>query len=134
MYFKCFNRVFRTDAFKSLCLQLEVVSSSHRIDTANNSTGLDTTNNTTRLEEVHDTSTGQNGDITITEEELNLFPSLIPKRERERQQSIRSSKSIKVSSTGKKFSRQRRPPVGSLGKLVRVNNIAQNNGLSQVIF
>ena len=108
-----FNRVFRTDAFKSLCLRLEVVSSSHRIDTANDST--------TKLE-AHDTVAGQNGDITITEEEeLNLFPSLMPKQER--QQSIRSGKTIKLPSTSKKFGRQRRPPVGSLGKLVTMNRI-----------
>ena len=78
--------------------------------------------NTSKLE-AYDTSSVQNGDITITEEEeLNLFPSLIPKRER--QQSIRSSKSIKLPSTGKKFSKPRRPPVGSLGKLVTINGIA----------
>lgn len=101
------GRIFRTDAFKSLCLQLEAVSSSHRIHTTN----------TTRSE-VCDTSTVQNGDITITEEEeLNLFPFLGPKQER--QPSIRSNKSIKLPSvtTGIKFGRPKRPPVGSLGNL-----------------
>ena len=78
------------------------------------------TTDTTRSE-VHDTGTVQNGDITITkEEELNLFPFLGPKQER--QPSIRSSKSIKLSSvtTGTKFGRPKRPPVGSFGKLVMV--------------
>ena len=110
MFLSVFNRIFRTDAFKSLCLQLEAVSSSHRIHTTN----------TTRSE-VCDTSTVQNGDITITEEEeLNLFPFLGPKQER--QPSIRSNKSIKLPSvtTGIKFGRPKRPPVGSLGKLVMV--------------
>lgn len=93
---------------------MDVVNSSHHIDTANDST--------TKLE-VHDIGTGQNGDITITEEEeLNLFPSLIPKQER--QQSIRSSKTTKLpSTTSKKFGRQRRPPVGSLGRLVTANRV-----------
>ena len=103
--------MFRTDAFKSLCLRLEVVSSSHRMHT-----------DKPAKSEVHDTSIVQNGDITITEEEeLNLFPSLIAKRER--QQSIKSSKSIKLPLTAKKFSRQKRPPVGCLGKLVTMNEM-----------
>ena len=110
MYLTVFNRIFITDACKSLCLQLEAVSSSHHIHTTN-----------TRRLEVHDTGTIQNGDITITEEEeLNLFPFLGPKQER--QPSIRSSKSIKLPSvtTGTKFGRPKRPPVGSFGKLVMV--------------
>jgi len=72
--------------------------------------------------DVHDTSITQNGDITITEEEeLNLFPSLNTKQER--QQSLKSSKSIRLPSTGKKFSRQKRPPVGCLGKLATMNKM-----------
>lgn len=114
-------RVFRTDAFKSLCLRLEAVSSSHRMHTSN----------TTKLE-AHDTGTVQNGDITITEEEeLNLFPSLIPKQER--QQSIRSSKSIKLPSTSRKLGRPKRPPVGSLGKLVTANRVTLHSS-NYVIF
>jgi len=108
----CFNRVFRTDAFKSLCLKFEAVSSSHHIPKSN----------TTTLE-THDTI--QNGDITITEEEeLNLFPSLMPMQER--QQSVRSSRSIKVPSIGKKYGKPKRPPVGSLGKLVAVNEMTSH--------
>ena len=110
MYLSVFNKIFRIDACKSLCLQLEAVSSSHHIHTTN----------TTRSE-VHDTSTVQNGDITITkEEELNLSAFLGPKQER--QPSLRSSKSIKLPSvtTGTKFGRPKRSPVGSFGKLIMV--------------
>ena len=59
--------------------------------------------------------------ITITEEEeLNLFPFFGPKQER--QPSLRSSKSITLPSviTNTKLGRPKRPPVGSLGKLVMV--------------
>ena len=106
----CSNRVFRTDAFKSLCLRFEAVNSNHNMHTGN----------TVRIQ-THDTV--QNGDITISEEdELNLLPSLIPTQER--QQSIRSSKSMKMPSASKKYSKSKRPPVGSLGKLVLLHRIA----------
>ena len=93
-------------------MQLEAVSSSHRINSAS----------TLESEDDHDTDTIQNGDVTITEEEeLNLFPFLGPRQER--QPSLSSSKSINLPSmaTGTKFSRPKRPPVGSLGKSVAVN-------------
>ena len=92
-------------------MQLEAVSSSHRINSAS-----------TLESEDDDTGTIQNGDVTITEEEeLNLFPFLGPRQER--QPSLSSSKSINLPSmaTGTKFGRPKRPPVGSLGKLVAVN-------------
>lgn len=93
-------------------MRLEAVNSSQHIHK----------NNTTI--EARDTGTVHNGDITITEEEeLNLFPSLVPRQQR--QQSIKSSKSLRLPPTSKKFGKPKRPPVGSLGKLVTINKMLQ---------
>ncbi|XP_065920961.1 protein phosphatase 1 regulatory subunit 36-like [Dysidea avara] len=96
------GRIFRTDAFRSVCPSLEMVSSSHNI----------TKHETTELSGSTD-----NGDLVITEEdELNLLGVKTPGQSR--RPSVKSTRSTKSATHyDRHCSKSKRPPVGSLGNL-----------------
>ena len=103
-----FNRIFRTDAFRSVCPPLEMVSSSHNI----------VQQDTTKLSGDTD-----NGDIVITEEdELNLLG--VKAHSQSRRPLAKSSRCTKsAGSRDRSSGKSKRPPVGSLGKLVHLFTI-----------